>query len=71
MQVRLRTAATRAELRDAAWFGPFEGDSVDLLAPPGPLPQERLLEVEARLVSESRTRSPALRQIVVRLHCPL
>ena len=48
-----------------------EGDSIDLLAAPGPLPTERFLEVEARLVSESRRNTPALREIRVRLHCPL
>jgi hypothetical protein len=53
------------------WFGPFESDSVDLLSEARGLPQAQLLEVEARLVSESRASSPALRQITVRLHCPL
>jgi hypothetical protein len=71
VQIRVRAAATPAELTEAMWFGPFEGDSVDLLGEASGLPQARLLEVEARLVSETRSSSPALRQIVVRLHCPL
>jgi streptogramin lyase len=69
--IRLRTAATREALASAHWIGPLEGDTIDLLADPGPLPEEPWLEVEARLISSDRRSSPALRQIVVQIHCPL
>lgn len=71
VEIRLRTADSRDALADARWLGPLQGESIDLLAPPGPLPEQRFLEVEARLVSAERRSSPALRQLVVRLHCPL
>jgi hypothetical protein len=71
IEIRLRTADSRGELEVARWLGPLRGDSIDLLAAPGPLPEQRFLEVEARLVSAERRSSPALRQISVRLHCPL
>jgi hypothetical protein len=71
VEIRLRTAATREALAEARWIGPLQGEVVDLLAPPGPLPELRFLEVEARLVSAERRSTPALRQITVRLHCPL
>lgn len=71
VQVRVRAAASREELERAMWFGPFEREVVDLLVEARGLPQAQLLEVEARLVSDTRSSSPALRQIVVRLHCPL
>jgi sugar lactone lactonase YvrE len=71
VEIRLRTAATVEALADERWLGPWQEDRVDLLAPPGPLPERRFLEVEARLVSAERRSTPALRQITVRLHCPL
>jgi streptogramin lyase len=71
IEIRLRTADSRADLAGARWFGPIQGDSIDLQAAPEPLPEQRFLEVEARLVSAERRSSPALRQISVRLHCPL
>ena len=35
------------------------------------VPEERFIEVEARLVSGDGRSSPSLRELVIRLHCPL
>jgi len=71
IELRARSAPTRAALDGARWVGPFDGDPIDLIAAPGPLADERFLELEVRLVSDDRSSSPSLRELVVRLHCPL
>jgi streptogramin lyase len=70
LQVRMRTAPSAEQLDVRAWFGPWEGTELDLVRAPGPLPTDRFLEVEARMVSGDRTSTPALREVVVQLHCP-
>lgn len=71
LQLRLRAAHTRDALDAAPWSGPWPtGATVDPQGAPGPLPDERFLEVEARLVSGDRKTTPALRKLVVQLHCP-
>ena len=71
LQIRLRTAPTRGRLSSARWSAPLDGTPLDLAAGPGALAEERFLEVEARLVSDDRRSTPALRQITIRLHCPI
>jgi hypothetical protein len=71
IELRARTAASLDALATARFLGPFQGDTVDLQADPGPLAEERFLELEARLVSGDGRSSPSLRELVVRLHCPL
>ena len=67
--IRLRTGATREALAAAQWLGPFEGEAVDLRALAPALTMDRLIEIEARLVSEDRRSSPSLHSITVQLHC--
>jgi sugar lactone lactonase YvrE len=67
--VRVRTAATREQLADARWSEPQDSASIDLRALG--LSVDRLLEVEARLVSGDRRSSPSLDRITVQLHCPM
>jgi outer membrane protein assembly factor BamB len=69
IQIRVRTAGDSKALDAAHWLGPWDSASIDLTAAPGPLAQEHLLEVEARLVSGDRQSSPALSQITVRVNC--
>ena len=69
--VRARTAETREALEAARFVGPFEGEEIDLQAAPGPIGDGRFLELEARLVSGDGRSSPSLRELVVRVHCPL
>ncbi|MBX3251096.1 MAG: hypothetical protein KF901_28220 [Myxococcales bacterium] len=70
VELRVRAAASRAALREQAWIGPFTRSPADLTRPPGPVPTGRYLEVEATLVSEDESRSPALRTVSVQLNCP-
>lgn len=70
LQLRMRTAPTADALDTEAWIGPWEGHDLDLLRAPGPLAADRFLEIEARLVSGDRKTTPALREVVVQLHCP-
>jgi streptogramin lyase len=72
IQIRVRTGDSEVALGAAHWLGPWDSanGSIDLRSDPGPLPDDPLLEVEARLVSQTRRNSPALRQITVRLNCP-
>ena len=69
--IRLRTAATRQDLPDAQWLGPFDTSTVDLRALMPELSQGGFIEIEARLVSPDRRSSPSLHEITVQLHCPL
>ncbi|MCH8923020.1 MAG: hypothetical protein IIA67_07725, partial [Planctomycetes bacterium] len=71
LQIRLRTANTLGALTSAPWIGPWDSEPIDLLASPGPLGEERLLEVEARLISNNMSSLPALHSITIRLHCPI
>ncbi len=71
IQLRVRSADTTAGLAHASWFGPWTSSPVDLTSAPGPVPEQRYLEVEARLVSPDRQSSPVLTQIVVQVHCPI
>jgi streptogramin lyase len=70
VQIRLRAADTRDALTSARWLGPWDASPIDLLSVPE-LGEGRYLEVEARLVSGDRRRSPTLRQVTVQLHCPI
>jgi hypothetical protein len=67
--IRLRAAATPALLRAAPWLGPFDGASIDLRALEPALPMDRVMEVEARLISADRRSSPSLHSITAQLHC--
>lgn len=67
--IALRTASSPSALGTAAWLGPFAPDA-DLREPPGPLTDEPFIEVEARLRSDDRARSPSLRQVRIQYHCP-
>lgn len=69
ISISLRTAPSPSELRLADWLGPFPPDA-DLRQPPGPLSDDAFLEIEARLRSDDRSRSPALRQVRVQYYCP-
>jgi DNA-binding beta-propeller fold protein YncE len=72
IELRARTADTPEGLAAARFVGPFSGDdSIDLQAAPGPLDEQRFLELEAREVSGDGHSSPSLRELVVQLHCPL
>ena len=71
IELRARTAASMEGLSAERFVGPFEGDPVDLRAAPGPLDEERFLELEARLVSGDGHSSPSLRELVVQVNCPL
>jgi streptogramin lyase len=70
IQIRVRTAGDLSALAAAHWLGPWAEATIDLMAAPGPLTRDRLLEVEARLVSADRRSSPALSEITVRINCP-
>jgi hypothetical protein len=55
----VRSAATTAGLATRPWIGPFRGASpASLLAAPGPVPPGRYLEVEVRMATDDRTRTP-------------
>lgn len=69
LEIRLRTAATEAELEIAEWRGPFAAD-VDLRDAPGPLGPGPVLQIEAQLASDDPRASPALTEVVVQYHCP-
>ncbi|MEM9070897.1 MAG: MopE-related protein [Myxococcota bacterium] len=69
IQISLRTAPSETSISAAEWQGPF-GEDADLMEPPGPLPNERFVEVEARLMSDARMRSPALREVRLQYFCP-
>ncbi len=71
LEIRLRTAASRDALESAMWIGPWSSSPIDLLTSPGPLAEERYMEVESRLVSINEMATPALESIVVQIHCPL
>jgi streptogramin lyase len=71
VEIRVRSAARSDDLERASWLGPWNAREIDLLQAPGPLPEERFLELEARLVAADRSTSPSLREVVVQLHCPL
>ncbi len=71
IQIRARTAASRDALTHAAWFGPWSSSPVDLLMSPGPLPEDRFIEIEARLLSTDRRNTPLLHQIELQVHCPI
>lgn len=71
LEIRLRTAATRAALDTAMWLGPWGASPIDLLTAPGPLPDERFLEIESRLISINEMSSPTLSSLTVQVHCPL
>lgn len=71
LEVRVRSANSRDALGDAPWFGPYRDAPVDLSLPPGPVPPGRFLEIEALLVSEDESNSPALRSLTLRYNCPV
>jgi len=71
IEVRVRAADRASELAAAPWLGPFGVSPSDLTRPPGPIPPRAVLEVEAQLVSDAASRSPALRSVTVQLNCPI
>ena len=71
LEVRVRSAPTRAGLGAATWVGDFTTSPVDLLAPPGPVPPGNFLEVEVMLISEDEVATPAVRNLQVQYLCPL
>lgn len=62
-----RTGATPAAL--GAWIGPFTGNPADFEMAPGPLGNERYLEVEIRLSTDDRTVAPRVFDIAVAGAC--
>jgi len=71
VQVRVRAAATRAELGSTPWIGPFRTTPSDLVLPPGPVGPERFLEVEVMLVSGDERSTPRVRSVSVQYNCPI
>lgn len=69
LEVRLRTASTRAELADTEWLGSFPPDA-DLRAAPGPLGSGPVVEIEVQLASDDPRASPALAEVVLQYFCP-
>ncbi|MDW8363817.1 MAG: MopE-related protein [Myxococcales bacterium] len=70
VEIRLRAAPTRAALETRSWIGPWRTVSADLRAPPGPVPEERFLEVEVTLVASGGARSPRVRSVTLQRNCP-
>jgi hypothetical protein len=70
VEIRLRSAGSRAELSSARWTEPLQGSPINLLKQADDLPNERFLEVEAQLVSDDRSASPSLERITVQVNCP-
>ncbi len=71
VEVRVRSAPTRAALGGTPWIGPFRSTPAELSLPPGPVPPERFLEVEITLVSGDERSTPVVRSVEVQLNCPL
>ena len=71
VELRMRSAPTRAALGAATWVGTFDSSPADLTAPPGPVPTGNFLELELVLVSEDERTSPTVRDLSVQYLCPL
>ncbi len=71
VDVRVRSAVTRAALSTAPWVGPFTTSPSELALPPGPVDTGRFLEVEVNLVSDDAMRSPRVRSVRVQYNCPI
>jgi len=71
VEVRVRSAASRAALATTPWIGPFRTTPAELALPPGPVPPERFLEVEVTLISGDMMTTPRVRSVEVQLNCPL
>jgi len=71
LELRLRAAATREALTTAMWIGPWSMSPSDLTTMPGPIPEERFLEIESRLTSINEMASPTLSGLTIQVHCPL
>jgi hypothetical protein len=70
VQIRVRSAATAAELTTAPWIGPFTADPTTSLAePPGPVRAGRLLELSLRLWSSTPGIMPRVRSVSVAARC--
>ncbi|GAB4202019.1 MAG: hypothetical protein OHK0013_14710 [Sandaracinaceae bacterium] len=69
VSLRVRTASAREELAAAAWIGPFEPPSASLVAPPGPVPAGRFLEVSLRLSSTTPGVVPRVRSVTASARC--
>jgi streptogramin lyase len=70
VQVRVRSAASAAELTSAPWFGPFTAEPTTSLAePPGPVPAGRFLELSLRLWSSTPGIMPRVRAVSVAARC--
>ncbi|MFW5920456.1 MAG: hypothetical protein ACOCUS_01350, partial [Polyangiales bacterium] len=71
LEIRVRTADTRAGLSSATWIGPFRTEPADLMMPPGPIPQDRFMELEVTLISDDERNTPVLRTVSVQYNCPV
>lgn len=70
VEVRARTADQVTDLRTATWVGPFTTRPTDLMMAPGPLGQQRYMELEITLISDGST-SPTIRNLTVQYNCPI
>ncbi len=71
IEVRVRSAATEAELGAATWVGPFTSEPSDLATPPGPIDPGPFLELEISLFSDGGAIAPAIRSATVQYNCPI
>lgn len=70
VEIRARTASNAAELTTATWRGPFTSRPSDLMAPPGPVGNGRLMELELQLFSDGASASPSVSELTVQINCP-
>lgn len=71
VEVRARTADRLEDLSSATWVGPYTMRPTDLALPPGPVAQQRYLELEISLISDDERTSPAIRDVAVQFNCPI
>jgi DNA-binding beta-propeller fold protein YncE len=71
IEVRARTADSVAELRSATWIGPWTDRPTDLALPPGPVAQQRYLELEISLFSDDESSTPSVDDVTVQFNCPI
>ncbi len=70
VELRARTADAVPDLATRPWVGPFrERPVTELALPPGPVGNERHLELELSLRSDG-SRSPAIERLEVQYNCP-
>ncbi len=72
VEVRVRTGENQTELMAADWIGSWTSFPADLQAPPGPVPDGAMLEVELTLITTGdNLASPAIRSLDFTYTCPL